>query len=79
MLLGKGGKWMTAAEFERNPPQKPGRPDAPADARATSPSRIRIPVRPTSALTANCIAASALICTKVLRNGQPVRLPIVAA
>ena len=74
MLLGKGGKWMTATEFERNPPQKP-------EDLVPPPTPENEPIEdPDPGPTYKCIngflhCCNGLVCTRVLKNGQPVRCP----
>jgi len=71
MFLGKGGRWVTAAQFAADPPHKP------EEVTPTPPPGTAPETDPDPGPTYKCIGGflyccNGLVCVKVLRNGQPV-------
>ena len=74
MFVGRGGRWMTAAEFVQNPPHKPEDlvpPPPPGGTAETDPDPGPI----YKCIGGFLYCCNGLTCTKVLRNGQPVHCP----
>jgi hypothetical protein len=73
-FLGRGGIWMSAVEFARNPPKTP-RDLVPPTQGGEPPIEDPDPGPTPRCINGQLFVCSGNICTKVLRNGQPVPCP----
>ena len=77
MLLGRGGKWVSYAEFERDPPQNPEDLMSPPSADNPRIPDLDPPIKAVPGPQIKCVsghyvACNDLHCTMVLKNGGPV-------
>ena len=76
MFLGREGKWVSAAEFERDPPRSaedvvpPEREDDPEP-----PIHDPDPGPTYKCINGQLYVCNGLVCARVLQGGQPVRCP----
>lgn len=73
-VLGRGGRWVTFAEFAKDPPQIP-EDLVPPPVAGNEPIDDPDPGPTYKCINHQLYVCSGLSCTKVLRNGSPVPCP----